>query len=303
MQEKKCPVLNNKDNMFVTDPRSGVFFCLFSYWCCFFSPGYFADIILGSCSHITWYNFPSAESERSHPEVSYPPCQKTKRKKKRFRKRKEKKGGNRENFWAGKIENSTFWSDSKPQRLNWELLSYSSSPSLSLSPLLLTRTRCSTPGLYESLEANFFALGGTRSRWNSDGTFPHALAKRRRHCGCKYVGYINGLLQLLGVRLPAPQRPRWRTTAFQDLLSCGQRPRSQPPGSLTSTHRPAARHSQLLPPITGRALPTRQRRHRLRLGRGRAAIGRRESRGPMTPRTLCPSTNEEARWRDAGLGE
>lgn len=45
--------------------------------------------------------------------------------------------------------------------------------------------------------------------------------------------------------------------AFQDLLSCGQRPRSQPPGTLTYTRRPAARHSRRIRPITTRALPPR----------------------------------------------
>lgn len=51
--------------------------------------------------------------------------------------------------------------------------------------------------------------------------------------------------------------------AFQDLLSCGQRPRSQPPRTLTSTRRPAARHSEHWQPITTPAMPLRQRRLRI----------------------------------------
>lgn len=43
---------------------------------------------------------------------------------------------------------------------------------------------------------------------------------------------------------------------FQDLFLCGQRPLIQPPQHLTSTRRPAPRHSRPIQPITARALPS-----------------------------------------------
>ncbi|KAI9519119.1 hypothetical protein NQZ68_031391 [Dissostichus eleginoides] len=45
--------------------------------------------------------------------------------------------------------------------------------------------------------------------------------------------------------------------AFQDLLSCGQRPRFQTPGTLTYTRRPAACHSKRIQRIRTAALPPR----------------------------------------------
>lgn len=60
---------------------------------------------------------------------------------------------------------------------------------------------------------------------------------------------------------------------FQDLFLCGQRPLIQPPQHLTSTRRPAPRHSRPTQPITARALPRASAKTSDTIYRRLAAIG------------------------------
>lgn len=71
--------------------------------------------------------------------------------------------------------------------------------------------------------------------------------------------------------------------AFQDLLSCGQRPRSQPPGTLTYTRRPAVRQSRRKRPITRRALPPRHRRLQIESGGGARRLAPKNPVGQWRP--------------------
>lgn len=101
---------------------------------------------------------------------------------------------------------------------------------------------------------------------NSNGSFLRARARKRHGLQCKYVhkqAFFNCTEK--SCLRPASTVAH---AAFQDLLSCGQRPRSQPPGTLTYTRRPAARHSQRIRPMATRALPPRHRQPQIESGGG-----------------------------------
>lgn len=84
-------------------------------------------------------------------------------------------------------------------------------------------------------------------------------------------------------RESAPESPAAHAL-FQDLFSCGQRPFIQLPENLTSTRRPALRHSRRIQPITARALPRASTPTSDTILRRITTIGCWESLQPMTRR-------------------
>lgn len=125
-----------------------------------------------------------------------------------------------------------------------------------LPPLHWPGLTAGTPALCASLEARFFALV---KKENS----PVRIHKVVFSAPKPTIGMqIYARTSFFNYSEKSCRRPASTVAhaAFQDLLSCGQRPRSQPPGTLTSTRRPAARHSEHWQPITTPAMPLRQRR-------------------------------------------
>lgn len=103
--------------------------------------------------------------------------------------------------------------------------------------------------------------------------------KRRTPCCANPQWESSGFAE----KLSAPQSPAAHAP-FQDLFSCGQRPLIQLPGNLTSTRRPALRHSRRIQPITARALPRASTPNSDTILRRITTIGWWESRQPMRRR-------------------
>lgn len=123
-------------------------------------------------------------------------------------------------------------------------------------PAVLTRIHCVT----ELLDSRFmYEFGGAFPRSPvqvQKAVFPCVLAenaKKQLCCECSHRQSSEWCWSCLRPVSTAAH------AAFQDLLSCGQRPRSQPPETLTTTRRPVTRHSLGIQPITAPALPSRQR--------------------------------------------
>ena len=137
-------------------------------------------------------------------------------------------------------------------------------------PSMLTRTRCAN-----GLPVYVWVWRRVSPRWKGKTVLYKiqtvvfsALTPENATKVCGVNKYSQA--SLTREKLPARPASTVAHAAFQDLLSCGQRPRSQTPGTLTYTRRPAARHSQRIRPITTRALLPRHRQPPGRVGRGGA---------------------------------
>lgn len=205
----------------------------------------------------------------SHLEVSYPHC--------RWRQEPKKKN---------EVEKQT--NTDAPKR-HWEWKKScpdSAEAALGLSASAVLRTHCA-PELNSEL---MFDLGdASLASWKTKQSclnskrlvffFPRSQEKTPN----SVLRWFADKVFCVGREATSPQSPAARAP-FQDLVSCGQRPLIQLPGSPTSTRRPAPRHSRRIQPITGRALPRASTPTSDTILRRITAIGYWESPQPMTRR-------------------
>lgn len=146
-----------------------------------------------------------------------------------------------------------------------------------------------TPGLYVGLWRRVFLRAGKKekkivlSKKIKRVVFSALTAEKKTHKNCGANKHKQACLTLKrGDGFLRPQSTVAHA-AFQDLLSCGQRPRSQPPGTLTYTRRPAVRQSRRKRPITRRALPPRHRRLQIESGGGARRLAPKNPVGQWRP--------------------